>query len=123
MEERDTFFILHNYICLFKLHVSGFFEKYPGFEEVNAKWGVEFGSEEEKEECHYSDYRNLFNLEGHRNTKTKDELVSLRSEYIQDTAFVHSGFHSNGFLFTFISENKSVSLFPNRQKCLSHLSI
>ena len=64
---------------------------------MNAKWGVEFGSEEEKEECHYSDYRNLFNLEGHRNTKTKDELVSLRYARAQS---VHSVVNRCGFSFT-----------------------
>jgi hypothetical protein len=43
---------------------------------VNAQWGTEKGGEE----CLYSDYRNLFNLEAHRDNKTKDQLFSLRYE-------------------------------------------
>jgi len=36
---------------------------------------VEF--EDDKEICHYSDYRNLVNLEGHRDTQTNDESLGV----------------------------------------------
>lgn len=43
--------------------------------DVNPRFGVDFT--EEKDQCLYSDYGNLFNLEGHRSNKSKDETLSL----------------------------------------------
>jgi len=42
---------------------------------VDETFGVEFSSAEEK--IHYSDYRNLSNLEGHRDNQSKDEALGV----------------------------------------------
>jgi len=52
-----------------------FFLDNQDYDQVDDMFGVEFTSPEDK--CHYSDYRNLFNLTAHRDRKTKDELLSL----------------------------------------------
>ena len=55
-----------------------FFEKSTDFLTVKEKFGVEF--EDENGVCMFSDYANLYNLEGHRQSKSPDELLSLRLE-------------------------------------------
>ena len=68
-----------------------FFLDNTDYDNVDDMFGVEFSSPEE--ECHYSDYRNLFNLTAHRDRKTKDELLSLS---IRTTIFLvllrHGGY-------------------------------
>ena len=41
-----------------------------------SRYGVEFENEEDVYK--FEDYRNLSNLEAHRNNKSNDELLSLR---------------------------------------------
>ena len=52
-----------------------FFLDTVDYDDVDDMFGVEFKNPEDK--CHYSDYKNLFNLTAHRDRKTKDELLSL----------------------------------------------
>ena len=52
-----------------------FFLDNTEYDNVDDMFGVEFASPEEI--CHYSDYRNLYNLAAHRDRKSKDDLLSL----------------------------------------------
>jgi len=52
-----------------------FFLDQQDYDNVDDMFGVEFPNP--GEQCHYSDYRNVFNLTAHRDRKNSDELLSL----------------------------------------------
>ena len=67
--------ILLSYRCITQKPLNFFLDNEAAYGEVDDNFGVEFS--DENETLMWNDYRNIINLEAHRDRKTKDELLSL----------------------------------------------
>ena len=67
--------ILLSYRCITQKPLNFFLDNQSDYENVDDNFGVEFSDENDK--LVWNDYRNIINLEAHRDRKTKDELLSL----------------------------------------------
>ena len=67
--------ILLSYRCITQKPLNFFLDHEADYDKVDDNFGVEFSDENDK--LVWNDYRNIINLEAHRDRKTKDELLSL----------------------------------------------
>ena len=67
--------ILLSYRCITQKPINFFLDNEAAYGEVDDNFGVDFS--DENETLMWNDYRNIINLEAHRDRKTKDELLSL----------------------------------------------